>query len=120
MLFRSVRPGDRVGFIGIGGRIHWARLAHVTVVARIEEGEDDRFWHASPEVQARALAAFADAGAAVVVTHTFDPKTAGPGWARIGETAFYAVRLTASTKRRTLSWSLRPGLASTPESTSTA
>jgi len=87
----GLRESDRIGFVGDGNRVWWARLARVKVIARLEDRE--RFWRAAPDTRARALAAFGKAGATIAVTHDAPPQALADGWRRVGATTYYAMPL---------------------------
>lgn len=92
LLALGVRPGDQVGVIGYAFDSFWARLARVRIVAEMPGGEAGEFWRGDAEVQARVLAAFAEAGVSAIVAEDVPGEAVLPGWQPLGQTS-YAVYL---------------------------
>ena len=90
----GLRPGDKVAFLGYSFDASWARLARVRIIAEMHPYDPTAFWGASPEVQARVVAAFANAGARAVVAEPAASAGEAPGWRRLGETGYTVLMLT--------------------------
>jgi hypothetical protein len=76
----GARPGDKVAVIGDGTGAYWARLAKLRIVAEVMGANHGsaQFWSSSEEAKERVYAAFAGAGASLVVASC--PAHAGNGW----------------------------------------
>jgi len=70
LLRMGVQPGTKVGAIGFDNDAYWAYLARLDIVAEINTEDTCLFWSEPPEIQARVLEKFAEAGASVVVANT--------------------------------------------------
>jgi hypothetical protein len=102
---RGFLPGDTVAVLGQEQKAdYWARLAGVRVVAELPDYALDNFWRASAERQAFIFEAFAGTGAKILVTHFKPPAAHSEGWQDLGDTGYYALRLSYSA----------PGKPSTP------
>jgi hypothetical protein len=91
----GVTAPTRVGFVGRSFRFQWARLAGARVVAEVRPlatPDVDIFWAADAVRSARAMDAFARAGAVAVVADTVPDLARHPDWRPLGSTG-YAVRL---------------------------
>ena len=87
----GIRQGDEVAYIrrSYGGDFFWARLARIRIIAEIPPEEVDKFWAASPVVQADVMRAFEGVGAKAVITSA-PPSCAPPAvWRQLGSTNFY-------------------------------
>ncbi|HWP47261.1 MAG TPA: hypothetical protein VNM22_08885 [Candidatus Limnocylindrales bacterium] len=88
----GVQPGDKVASTSYSHSINvkWARLARVQIIAEVYSQEGDGFWTASPVIREQILAAFAKAGAKVVVTDMIPDSVDKAGWQQVGDTGYYA------------------------------
>jgi hypothetical protein len=88
----GLQPGDKVASTGYSHstNVKWARLARVQIIAEVYSQEGDGFWTVSPIIRKQILAAFAKAGAKVVVTDTIPDSVDKAGWQQVGETGYYA------------------------------
>jgi hypothetical protein len=79
----GTRPGDRVAVIGDGTGAYWARLAKLRIVAEIMGANHGaaQFWESSENTKQKVYAAFADAGASLVVASC--PARGANGWQSI-------------------------------------
>ncbi len=86
----GLKPGERVAVIAGKAEAHWARLAEVKIVAELPLGQDGAFWQGDSALQERVFAAFASAGARVVLVK--DPPSGAIkfGWRQLGDTPYYA------------------------------
>lgn len=84
----GLRPGDRIGYIGYAFSQYWARLARLQIVAEIQWHDQDRFWNASSDTQAGAIAAFATTDAVAVIAEPVGISALPPGWQRLGDTGY--------------------------------
>lgn len=85
----GLHAGDPVAGIGRFEDFAWARLARARIVAAV--GDAGEYWDAPLAARVSANAAFAAAGARIIITRRpprFLAET--EGWKRIGETDYYA------------------------------
>jgi hypothetical protein len=84
----GLRPGDQVGYIGYAFSQYWARLARLQIVAEIHWHDQDRFWNASSDTQAGAIAALATTDAVAVIAEPVEIAALPPGWQRLGDSGY--------------------------------
>ena len=92
----GVMPGDRIARIGGWFNVGWARLLRVTIVAEVPRANWREFWCAEPEVQALVVEKFRRLGVTAIVaeqTPGNEVYMPGPEWHKLGDGAFYALRL---------------------------
>jgi hypothetical protein len=92
----GIQPGDKVAIIAANAVGHWARLAGVKIVAELPLGQDDIFWRADRPTQNRVYAAFASAGARVVLVKDPPPDVIRNDWHQLGDTRYFARFLAGS------------------------
>jgi hypothetical protein len=80
----GVKPSDPVAVVGRGIKAYWARLAHVRIVAEVDDRDLGQFWGTPPAGQPLLLAALARSGAKVAVAW----GAGGPGWTPVEGTEF--------------------------------
>jgi hypothetical protein len=88
LLQMGLRNGDHVGFIGYSFTEYWARLARLRIVAEIHWHDTDRFWNATRDIQAGAIAAFAGTGAVAVIAAPVEVEDLPPGWQTVGDSGY--------------------------------
>ena len=88
----DVMPGDRVGVIGYAYDSFWARLARVTIVAEMLEGDSADLWDADEERWQSVLQAFADAGVSAVIAEYVPDGVHLNDWHRVGNSNYYIYR----------------------------
>jgi hypothetical protein len=79
---QGVPEGARVGLVGSGLAVFWARPARVRIVAEAPDAR--RFWSASPAEQAAVLSALTRAGASAIVAGNAPGCGGRPGWRALG------------------------------------
>lgn len=89
----GVEPGTRIGVIGWAFDSYWAWLADLRIVAEMPE-DQAVFWAAEPERRAALEAAFAGAGARVLVAEV-RPAELPDGWEHLAGTGLAVRRLPA-------------------------
>ena len=94
---KGMQPGDPVGMVNFDPLwlpvVHWARLAHVRVVAELPNTDSDTFASADDSRRSEVIDAFGKAGAKIVIALRVPQKVALPGWDRIGQTDYYMFKL---------------------------
>jgi len=97
----KVRSGDKVARIGGYFAADWARLLHVTVVAKVPRSDAREFWSAPPEVQTQVIGKFTAMGVTAVVAQIAQDETFRPSgmWQPLGDGAFYALPLRQKSDR---------------------
>jgi hypothetical protein len=88
----GIRRGDEIAFIGYSYTEYWARLARLKIIAEIHSHDAGRFWNATADRQAGAIAAFARTGAAAVIAEPVAHEPP-PGWQPVGDTGYLIYRL---------------------------
>jgi hypothetical protein len=89
----NIHQGDRVSHISGVHDVEWVRLAGVTIISGIPFGEQGPFWAADAQMKQKLFAVLAGTGAKVVVTSDPPPSAVSQGWVRLGDTTYYAHRL---------------------------
>ena len=89
----GVDPGTPVGVVGWAFDSYWTWLADLRVVAEMPE-DHDLYWRASPERRAELDAAFAAAGARLIVAEV-RPDELPAGWEPLSDTGIAVRRLPA-------------------------
>lgn len=78
--------------IAVAGNGHqsalWAYIAHARIVAEIDRGDLDHYWHLSDTERACADAALIDGGVNYVVGRDAPPDAEQRGWRKVGNGAF--------------------------------
>lgn len=80
---------------------YWARLASVQISLEVPPQVSNRYWILDADGRSRVHKVFTDHGATMIVA-SFPPAEGGPGWIRLGASAFYGFPLTVAnvSKRR--------------------
>jgi len=89
----GLQRGQKVAAIGRASESYWARLAGVQIAMEIPPQVSDRYWILDAEGRSRVHKALTDHGAAMIVA-SYPPAGGGPGWIRLGSSAFYGFPLT--------------------------
>jgi hypothetical protein len=89
----GIGTGDQVAMMGSYARVYWAHLARLQIVAGILLQDVERYWLASQDIQAEAIAAFREAGARAIIVGPLLNRELPPGWQRLGDTDYYALLL---------------------------
>lgn len=89
----GLQRGQRVASIGPSSQSYWARLAGVQIAMEIPLDAADQYWILDAAGRSRIEKVFTDHGAKMAVA-IFPPAGGGPGWIRLGSSAFYALPLT--------------------------
>jgi hypothetical protein len=89
----GVDPGTPVGVVGWAFDSYWTWLADLRVVAEMP-GDHDLYWGASPERRAELEAAFAAAGARLIVAEV-RPDELPAGWEPLSDTGIAIRRMPA-------------------------
>ena len=90
----GLHPGDSLGYLQApedGTNKYWARLAKMTIVADMSFQDVPAFWEADPKTQAKALAAFRDAGVQAIVAYKAPASARSTGWQRVGRSDYYVL-----------------------------
>jgi hypothetical protein len=90
----GLQPGQRVASIGRSSESYWARLAAVQISLEIPPKGSNRYWILDSAGRGVVNKVFTDYGATMIVANN-PPAGGGPGWIRLGSSAFYALPLTA-------------------------
>jgi len=86
----GIHPGENVVSLGSAYDAYWAHLARVKVVAEIPSSDVLTFWALDPAAQSEVLATCRRIGARAIVASETPKGAVRPGWARLGNTDFYA------------------------------
>lgn len=89
----GMQPGQRVASIGRSSESYWARLAGLQISLEIPPQVSDRYWILDAAGRSAVNKAFRDNGAKMIVA-SYPPAGGGPGWIRLGSSAFYGLPLT--------------------------
>jgi hypothetical protein len=85
----GLRPGDRIGVLGLGG-IYAARLSHVKIVAEIMDQDAPEFWRMPPEKRDIVFRKFVAAGARMILAPDPGPSvTVDSSWEKIEGEPFF-------------------------------
>lgn len=96
LLSMGVRPGDRVARLPAHYGLGWARLLGLTEVAEIPLESAADFWCANSDTQSLVIDKFRELRASVFVIEPPPPSrfcSAGPGWRKVGDGMYYALKL---------------------------
>jgi hypothetical protein len=85
----GVLPGDHVASVGNALWGYWAHLASVKVVAEVPDWGTPELWAAPKATQDEVFAAFARAGAKVVVSDQPPRGSLAETWQKLGSTNYY-------------------------------
>jgi len=93
----GIEPGNSVGAINFDpfwlAVVHWARLAHVHIIAEIPNTDAKTFATADESRRREVIEAFARTGATALVAERVPSNVALPGWEQIGDTNYYVLKL---------------------------
>jgi hypothetical protein len=89
----GIQQGDKVAIIGYGFDSFWARLAHVQIVAEMQEWEADAFWLGDHALQSEVIRAFARTGAQAIIAERVPGCASLVGWHRVGDSNYYILAL---------------------------
>jgi hypothetical protein len=89
----GLERGTQVAFIGYSYSAYWARLARLRIIAEVRPEEFEEFWAASAAVRGEVLAAFAAAGAEVVLSEPPPADVPTNGWDSVAGTGYLIRRL---------------------------
>ena len=94
---RGIKSGDPVGMLNFNSTwlpvVHWARLAHVRIIAELPNTDSDTFAAADDSHRREVIETFARTGAKAVVAMDVPDKVTLPGWERVGRTDYYVLKL---------------------------
>ena len=94
---RGIKSGDPVGMLNFNSTwlpvVHWARLAHVRIIAELPNTDSDTFAAADDSHRREVIETFARTGAKAVVAMDVPDKVMLPGWERVGRTDYYVLKL---------------------------
>ncbi len=85
---QGIEPNDGVAIIGLEKDRHWARVAHVRIVAEILNDEEIQFWLANDSRKSSVYKALSETGAKIAVARNAAYGSL-KGWQRIGKTGYY-------------------------------
>jgi len=88
----GLQPGQKVASIGRSSESYWARLAGAQISLEIPPQVSNRYWILDSAGRAVVNKVFIDHGATMVVA-SYPPAGGGPGWIRLGSSAFYGLPL---------------------------
>src|SRR5688572_11813020 len=97
----GLQRGQKVASIGRSSESYWARLAGLQIALEVPPQVSDRYWILDAAGRNRVHRVFTDRGATMIVA-SYPPAGGGPGWIRLGSSAFYGFPLelaNASTRR---------------------
>lgn len=89
----GVKRGQRVASIGRSSESYWARLAGVQISLEIPPQVSNYYWTLDAAGRSAVHEVFSDRGATMIVAIS-PPAGGGPGWIRLGSSAFYGLPLT--------------------------
>src|SRR2546428_12912647 len=93
----KIQPGQPVGTIIFDSfRLaieHWARLAHVQIIAEIPNTASNTFATEDESRRRQVIEAFAKTGATAIVAERVPRNVTLPGWEQIGDTDYYVLKL---------------------------
>ena len=93
----GIQPGHSVGAINFDpfwlAVVHWARLAHVHIIAEIPNVDSNTFATADESRRREVIDAFAKTGATALVAEHVPKNVTLPGWEQIGDTDYYVLKL---------------------------
>ena len=93
----GIQPGQPVGTINFDSFwlavVHWARLAHVHIIAEIPNTDSNTFATADESRRRQVIEAFAKTGATALVAEHVPRNVTLPGWEQIGDTDYYVLKL---------------------------
>jgi hypothetical protein len=89
----GLQRGQKVASIGRSSESYWARLAGVQIALEIPPQVSDRYWILDAAGRRKVNKVFTDHGATMAVA-SYPPAGGGPGWIRLGSSAFYGLPLT--------------------------
>ena len=93
----GIEPGQSVGAINFDSFwlavVHWARLAHVHIIAEIPNTDSNTFATADESRRRQVIEAFAKTGATAIVAERVPRNVTLPGWEQIGDTDYYVLKL---------------------------
>ncbi len=93
----GIGPGNPVGMLNFDPFwlpiVHWARLAHVHIVAELPNTDSDAFATADESRRREVIKSFAKTGAKALVAERVPKNITLPGWEQVGETDYYVLKL---------------------------
>jgi hypothetical protein len=98
----GLKRGEKVASIGRSSESYWARLAGVQIALEIPPQVSNRYWILDAMGRSKVNKVLTDHGATMIVA-SYPPAGGGPGWVRLGSSAFYGLPL-----------AVRPGVGDRP------
>jgi hypothetical protein len=88
-----LQPGEKVAVVDAGLGDGWEKLARVSVVAEIADGEEKKFWAADLAKRTQIYQLLAKTGAYLLIAPEIPDWASTNGWERVGDTSVHLLHL---------------------------